>query len=623
MESTQHGFKAEVQQLLNLMIHSVYSDREVFLRELISNAADALDKIRFVELTDSDLVSIEGEEAGIRITVDDEAKCIVIEDDGIGLTEEEAIQNLGTIAHSGTKNFVESLKDAENQPDLIGQFGIGFYSAFMVARQVVVESKSAVGDSPAIRWVSEGTGTYTIETGERTHRGTRIEIHLRHDADEFADADKLKQVVRRYSNFVTWPIVVGEEQANSGKALWAEQPANVTDDEANEFYRSIGMDWQDPAFKIHVSVDSPIQYSAMLFVPSHRPYDLFHPNAETGPRLYARRVLITEHAKTLLPEWLRFVKGVVDSEDISLNVSREMVQKTPIMRKISDALTKKLLKDLAKLANKKGDSEKAVESRTKYEEIWTNFGVLLKEGYYHADDKVKELLLPLLRFNTLQHENGETWTSLASYLENKPEEQDTIWYITGSNREAALQSPALEAFRSKGWDVLLLTEPVDEWLVMALTEYEGVALKSVTRGELDLDDESDSEDVPEIEGLVPWMEEVYAGRVSGVRPSTRLTESACVLVDTDDGLSSNMERILKAANQAVPDSPRVLEVNPKHPLIRNLADLHKSGKTDVAAPLVALLLDDAQLVDGSLKEPVAMGRRIQDLLVQVSEQALQ
>jgi molecular chaperone HtpG len=361
----------------------------------------------------------------------------------------------------------------------------------------------------------------------------------------------------------------------------------------------------------------------MLFIPSHRPYDLFHPQVERGPRLYARRVLISEHAKDLLPDWLRFVKGVVDSEDIALNVSREMVQKTPIMRKISDALTKRLLKDMGKMANKKGESEKAVAQRAKYDAIWENFGLLLKEGYYHSDEKIKKLLLPLLRVNTIQHENSQQCMSLQAYKDAMPEGQDTIWFITAPDRDSGLQSPALEAFKSKGWDVILLTDPVDEWLVMALTEFDGVSLKSVTRGELDLNEGDEETEQPELEGLVPWMEETYAGRVSGVRASSRLTESACVLVDTEEGLSSNMERILKSANQDLPESSRVLEVNPKHPLIRNLADLHKNGKTDVAETLVTLMLDDAQLIDGSLKEPMAMGRRLQSLLVQVSENALQ
>ena len=408
-----------------------------------------------------------------------------------------------------------------------------------------------------------------MDPSERAHRGTRIEIHLRHDSDEFADADKLGQIVKRYSNFVTWPIYVGEEQANSGKALWVEQPSNVTKEETNEFYKSVCMDWQDPAHTLHANVDSPFQYSALLFIPSHRPYDLFHPQAETGPRLYARRVLIAEHANDLLPEWLRFVKGVVDSEDISLNVSREMVQKTPMMKKISDALTKRLLKDLGKLANKKGDSEKAEQARATFAQIWENFGVLLKEGYYHSDGKVRDALLPLLRFKTLNNEDDSAWTSLAAYKEAMPEGQDTIWFITGQDKATALQSPALEAFRAKGWDVILLTDPVDEWLVMTLTEFDGTSLKSVTRGEVDLGDDTEEEEADAgLDGLVPWMEETYAGRVSGVRTSTRLTESACVLVDTEDGMSANMERILKAANQALPESTRVLEINPKHILIK-------------------------------------------------------
>ena len=619
----EHGFKAEVQQLLDLMIHSVYSDREVYLRELISNAADALDKVRFLDLTESDLIAAANEELSIRVQVDEDAKTIVIEDDGIGLTEEEAVANLGTIAHSGTRAFLDSIDDKSEgeAPSLIGKFGIGFYSAFMGAREVVVEARSARPDATAILWKSQGAGSYTLEPGDREARGTRITIHLRHDADEFAAESSVKQVIRRYSNYVPWPIYVGEEQANSGKALWVERPSEVTDEETNEFYRSVAMDWQDPAFTLHVSVDSPIQYSAMLFIPQARPYDLFLPQVDRGPRLYARRVLITEHAKDLLPDWLRFVKGVVDSEDIALNVSREMVQKTPVMRKISDALTKRILKDLARMAKREGDEEDAVKARETFAGIWKEFGVLLKEGYYAADDKVKELLLPVMRFNTLQHDDGDGQMSLAEYKEQMAENQENIWYITAGNRESALQSPALEAFQQRGWNVILLTDPVDEWLVMSLKEVDGVELKSVTRGELELEDE-DSEDKAEVGDIVTWMEEVYAGRVSGVRPSARLTESACVLVDSEDGMSANMQRILTEANQSVPDSPRVLEINPRHPLIRNLVSLHESGKHDSAVPLVTLLLDQAQLIDGSLKEPPAMGRRIQDLLVEVTEQAM-
>ena len=413
MTATQHGFKAEVQQLLDLMIHSIYSDREVFLRELVSNAADALDKVRFLQVTDDDLNPAASDSPGVRITVDADAKTVTIEDDGVGMTEDEVVQYLGTIAHSGTKAFLQKLQDAKaegekgDSPDLIGQFGIGFYAAFMVARQVDVDTLSATQGSAPVKWSSEGDGTYTVDTGERETRGTRITLHLRSDADEFADESRLTGIVRRYSNFVTWPVTVGEAQANEGKALWRQRPSEVTDEQAAAFYKSVAGDWQDPALTVHLQADTPLQYSAMLFIPKDRPWNLFYPNAERGPRLYAKRVLITEHAKDLLPEWLRFVSGVVDSEDISLNVSREMVQKTPVLQKIGSTLTKRVLKDLGKLINGKGDDETKAANREKFEAIWKAFGVLIKEGYYHSSPDLRDRILPLLMFNARNHDDAD------------------------------------------------------------------------------------------------------------------------------------------------------------------------------------------------------------------------
>ncbi|MGK0347985.1 MAG: HSP90 family molecular chaperone, partial [Myxococcota bacterium] len=320
MTARELGFKAEVQQLLDLMIHSLYSDREIFLRELVSNAADALDKAHFMSLTHGNLIDIAGDVPGIRITADEEANTITIEDDGVGMTVEEAEENLGTIAHSGSKAFIEKLKSgqASETPDLIGQFGVGFYASFMVADRVVVETRSVLPDAEPVRWISEGKGTFTIEPGERTTRGTHITLHMREDATEFGNPHSLNQIVRKHSNFLPWPILVDGEKANTGKALWAEQPSQVSDEEANEFYKTLSMDFEDPALTVHVSVDSPLQYHALLFIPSSRPYDLFNPEATVGPRLYARRVLIAENADDLLPKWLRFVRGVVDSEDIQL-----------------------------------------------------------------------------------------------------------------------------------------------------------------------------------------------------------------------------------------------------------------------------------------------------------------
>ena len=616
MTTQQHGFKAEVQQLLDLMIHAVYSNRDVFLRELVSNAADALDKARFLALTEGELVPAAGE-PGVRVTVDKEARTLTLEDDGVGMSVDEAVQNLGTIAHSGSRAFFEQLKAAgkTDVPELIGRFGVGFYSCFMVADEVTVESQSIHRHQGGVRWCSSGAGSYTVEEHDRMHRGTRIVLKLREDAEEYLDVFKLRQIIQQHSNFLSWPILVDGQQANSGKALWAEPPSSVTDEAANELYKSLCFDWEDPLLRVHLTTESPLQIAAMLFVPRSRPYDLFHPEAEKGPRLYARRVLIDEHAKDVLPDWLRFLRGVVDSEDIPLNVSREMVQKTPAVRKIREVLTKRVLKELRRFAEREG----AEGEPHPYERLWDTFGVLLKEGYYQDKGAFGEELLPLLRFRTTADE--ALW-SLSACKAAMGEGQDAIWYLTGETREAALASPHLEAFRKKGWNVLLLTDAVDEWFVQALGEYEGVPVKSVARGELKLDDEGEGERVS-LEGLAPWMSGLLAGEVAGVRESTRLTDSPAVLVDDEHGISGNMERLLRAARQDVPAARRHLELNTRHPLIRDLARLHEAGKREVAEPLARLLLDDALLLEGTVKEPISVGRRLQALLQQAAASALE
>lgn len=632
--TTQHGFKAEVQQLLELMIHSVYSDREVFVRELVSNAADALDKARFLGLTRSDLIAASSENAGIQVTLDEEAKTVTISDDGVGLTEEEAIENLGTIAKSGTKAFMEKMSaDASNAPELIGQFGLGFYSAFMVADKVVVESRSVEPDAAPIRWESDGKGTFDLSAGSREHRGTSITLHLRDDATEFGEQMRISTIIKKHSNFLAWPIKLGDEQVNSGKALWAQQPSQVTEEEANQFYKTVAVDWRDPAFRVHLNVDSPLQYSALLFVPSDRPYDLFNPEAPRGPRLYAKRVLIEEHARELLPDWLRFVRGVVDSADISLNVSREMVQKTAVVQKIKKALTKRILKDLGKFAKKPAvepeapseDDENAMPPMPKatYNDVWRNFGALLKEGYYHDKAAWGDQLLPLFRFNTTAHEDGDGLTSLAEYKASMPEDQDAIWYITAETREAALRSPHLEAFKKKGYTVLLLTETVDEWFVNSLEAFDEVEFKSVSRGELDLEDDDDVEKA-DLEGLAPWMSDLLGDTVSSVRSSSRLTDSPAVLVDDENAaMSANMERILRAANQDVMGgTKRILELNPKHPLVKNIAALHAKDDTEMAGQFARLLLDDAMLLEGQVPDPSGVAQRLQALLTSASTRAL-
>ena len=640
MEAVEHGFKAEVQQLLSLMIHSVYSDREVFLRELVSNAADALDKARFLGLTQKDLLEAAHETPAIRISFDEEASTVTIEDDGIGMTQEEVVQNLGTIAHSGTKAFLAQAQaeKGEGTPQLIGQFGLGFYSAFMVADKVEVESRSAQPGSEPVKWSSHGEGTYTLEPGTREARGTAITLHLREDATEFGEVSRVQGIVRKHSNFLPWPIEVDGTQANSGKALWVEPASQVSDEEATSFYKSVAMDWQDPARRIHVAVDSPLQYNALLFIPPARPFDLFYPDGAKGPRLYARRVLIEEHARELLPDWLRFVRGVVDSEDIPLNVSREMVQKTAVVRKISDALTKRILKELTRWADEApaepeppsdeaDDDAEEPKVKPSFATFWRNFGMLLKEGYYHANRTHGEQLLPLMRFNATSHEDDQGLMSLADYRAAMPEDQDTIWFLTAESRASALASPHLEAFRKRGWDVLLLTDPVDEWLTSTLDTFDEIPLKSVSRGELDLDEDEENEETPkaDLSEFAPWVMSLLDDQVAEVRASSRLTDSAVVLVDAEDGMSANMERLLRESQQgmgALGQTKRILELNPRHPLIRNLVDLRSSGKEETAASLAKMLYDDALLLEGTVTEPAAMGRRLQELLVKASQSAL-
>lgn len=622
MSAEEHGFQAEVEQLLQLMIHSVYSNREVFLRELLSNAADALDKARFVGLTEPELLPVGSDEPGVRLRVDAETRTVIVEDDGIGMSRAEAIDHLGTIAKSGTKAFLQAAKEGEGDlPGLIGQFGVGFYAVFMVAEEVVVESMSARPGEGGVRWSSQGAGSYTVEDHTAEHRGTRITITLRDDAAEFADETVIRRIVKEHSNYLPWPILLvkpaGEdddaaesiERINSGKAIWARSPSEVTDDEANEFYRMLSFDFEEPLLRVHLKVDTPLQYSALLFVPRSRPYDLYMPQADRGPRLYARRVLIEEHAADLLPEWLRFVKGVVDSEDIQLNVSREMVQKTPVVRTIRDALIKRILKELGRLAKAEAGSEQA----ERYATFWKAFGMLLKEGYWHDHARYGDRILPLLRFG---HTGGDAdaLVSLAEYKAAMPEGQDTIWFLTAPSRHAALASPHLEAFAKKGWDVLLLTDPVDEWLVQTLTEFEDVPLKSVSRGDLSLDDEEDGADKADVKGLAPWMAGVLGDTVAGVRASSRLTDSPAVLVDDEQGVSTNMERILRQANQEVPKAQRWLEINPKHPLVRDLATLQSKGVEEPAKRLTQLLYDGAQLMDGTADDTAAIGRRLAALL---------
>ncbi len=601
-----HRFEADVRQILHLVTHSLYSDRDIFLRELISNASDALDKARFSGLQQDDLRSIEGEPS-IQVSFDEEAGTITISDDGIGLTEAEAIEHLGTIARSGTSAFAEALKEKGENPDqLIGQFGVGFYSAFMVADEVTVDSLSGQPDSAAICWKSDGGEGYELTPGTRSERGTSITLKLREDAAEYTSADKLQAIVRQYSDFVPWPVLVEGEQANQAKALWSKSPSEVTDEEYEEFYKHVSHDWQGPLMKLHIRAEGTLQFNAVLFIPKQRPWQLDRMDFKVGMQLYQRGVKILDHADVLLPRFLRFVTGVVDAPDLDLNMSREILQQTPMVRAIQKQITKKVLKHI---------KAQAKSSPEEYAGFWGEFGHIVKEGVHDDNSGSKELITDLLRFETTKSEGA--FRSLAEIKEGMIEGQDSIWYYTSLDKDRMMTAPVLEGFRKRDWEVLLMSDPVDEWVATSISEFDEVPLKSITSGELPEDEEQDAEVKKardEATPLVTWMGEMLSDDVAEVRLSSRLTDSPSVLVDQEGAMSSNMERILKAANQEMgPGAKRVLEVNPDHTLVKTLAKLNNDGQTGLE-PFARLLLDHAAIAEGRLDDPAGFANRLQVLM---------
>ncbi len=605
-----HSFQADVRQILHLVTHSIYSDREVFLRELVSNASDALDTARFEALQRDDLLEVDGE-PGIRITVDAEAKTITISDDGIGLTAEQATKNLGTIAQSGTRAFASALEaKGEGTEGLIGQFGVGFYAAFMVADKVTVSSLSALPGSEPIRWTSDGGDGYTLEPGDRETRGTDVTLHIREDCEEFLDADKLSDIVRKHSDFISWPVLVEGDRANQEQALWTRDPAEISEEEYSAFYKHVSGDWQDPLVTLHIRADAPLQFQAVLFIPAKRPWELDRMDYKVGLKLYQKRVKILDSADALLPRFLRFAAGVVDSPDVDLNLSREILQQTAVVATIKKQLTKRLLKKLRDLA--KNDEEK-------YATFWAEMGHLLKEGV-HEDEKSRKILVELLRYPTT---TSQTPRSLAQIKEDLAEGQENIWYLTDVDKDRIQRNPILEGFKKRGWEVMLMTDPVDEWVVMHLKEYDGVALKSAAHGDLPEDeDETRSEEEEQARSdatpLAAWMGELLDGEVAAVRLSSRLTDSPSVLVNEEGAMGANMENILKAANQQVFESKRVLEINPDHPMVKTLARLNSEGKPGLDT-FAQLLLDHARITEGRLKDPTAFAGRLQALMEKAAQ----
>ena len=608
-EKQTHGFQAEVSRLLHLMIHSLYSNREIFLRELVSNASDACDKLRFQSLDNPALIG-DGAEPAITLTIDKEAGTLTVADNGIGMDESDVVDNLGTIARSGTEKFLAQLSgDQKKDAQLIGQFGVGFYSAFIVADKVTVETRKAGSDKASgVRWESDGQGEFTVEGIERLQPGTAVILHLRDDARDFLDPFKIRQVINQYSDHVAFPINLltpaegdaeeSSETLNSATALWQRPRQEVSDEEYQSFYKHITHDFQDALSWSHNKVEGALEYTSLLYLPARAPFDLYHRDANRGLKLYVQRVFIMDDAEQFLPQYLRFVKGVIDAPDLPLNVSRELLQDYGPVQKIRAALTKRVLQMLKKLSN---DEEQ-------YKAFWSQFGQVLKEGIGEDADN-REAIAALLRFASTHEEEGVT--RLDAYLERKPAEQESIYYLLADTPSAALNSPHLEVFRKKGIEVLLLSDPVDEWMVSYLDSYKDVKLVNAARGELDLDEaagEAESDNP-----LVARLKDSLAEQVESVRATRRLVDSPSCLVLAEDQLGPQMRRMLEAAGQPVPDNKPVLEVNLDHDLLKALGTVDDGERFN---DLAALLLDQAMLAEGQLpKDPAATARRMHQMLV--------
>jgi molecular chaperone HtpG len=612
-------FQAEVQQVLGLVINSLYANKEVFLRELISNASDALDKARFLQLTQKDVTEQSGE-ASIAITLDEKARTLTIADNGVGMTREEVIQNLGTIARSGSLEFLKLNADALRKKDgggvqLIGQFGVGFYAAFMVADRVDVRTRSMLPGAEPVIWRSTGSGSFTVAVGDRVDPGTEIVLHLKDECLEFAREWRIKDIIKKYSDFVQFPITVGGEVANRSKALWSLPKAQVDAEQHAEFYRHLtgGDEGETPLLTVHWSVDAPVQFNALLYIPSKAPLDLFDRHRK-GLRLYAKRVLIVEDCDKLTPAYLRFLRGVVDSEDLSLNVSREMLQEDRTLQQIESQLTRQVLKSLKELAENDPD---------KYLAFWKEFGKVLKEGLT-LDWKNKDALADLCRFESMQTEAGKL-TSLKQYVTAMPEAQKDIYYVTGLSRRAVEQSPHLEAFRKRGYDVLFFIDPIDEWVTKALFEYEKKSLKSVAHGDVDLGEDKSEDRKPEedVTAAVAAVKKELGDKVKDVRVSKRLTDSASVLVAADGDPGANFERIMKMMDKEGVTAKRILELNASHPIVKNLAALAaKHPDAPELGTWAEMLFDQALLAEGVVEDPAKLVKRFQDLLVEVSNAAV-
>ena len=617
-----HGFQAEVRELLKLMIHSLYSHREIFLRELISNASDACDRLRFLAIGDSALLGADAE-LGIRIDADPKAGTVTITDNGIGMTREEAIANLGTIARSGTAEFFRSLPgDEQKASQLIGQFGVGFYSAFIVSDRVEVHSRRAGAPPEAgVRWESSADGEFTVEDVTLAKRGTAVTLHLKEDAREFADALRLRGLIRRYSDHIGFPVRMpkeGEatleyEVVNQARALWTLPRAQISDEEYRQFYQYLAHDFTDPLAWSHNKVEGKREYTSLLYLPARAPFDLYQREAVRGLKLYVRRVFIMDDAEQFLPLYLRFVKGVVDSSDLPLNVSRELLQQEPEVEAIRSGLTKRVLDLLGRLAK---------DEPEKYATFWKEFGAVLKEGI--AQDQANQAaLLPLLRFASTAQADNTPSVSLADYLARMQPGQERIYYVIAESLEAARAHPAIERLKERGLEVLLLSERIDEWVMAQLETYEGKRFKDAARGDLDLGPLANAADrarhdaeLKESKGLLKRIKDALGERVTEVRISDRLKDSPALLVLGEHDLGDRLRRILSAAGQKVPEAKPLLEVNVTHALVRYLDGLADAGEF---SELAQLLYEQAQLAEGAtLTNPPDFVLRLNRLLVRLA-----
>ena len=616
------GFQAEVRQLLDLMIHSLYSNREIFLRELISNASDAIDKLRFEALKDDSLYEDDAE-FKIRVEYDLKEKTITVTDNGIGMSREEATAHLGTIARSGTREFFQSLTgDQGKDAQLIGQFGVGFYSSFIVAQKVeVLTRRAGLARTEGARWASTGAGEFTIETIERPRRGTRVVLYLRDDAAEFLDGFRLREIIRRYSDHISLPIIMppegkdakGDETVNTATALWTRNKKGIKEDEYHEFYKNVAHDFQEPLAFVHHKVEGKLEYTSLLFIPAQAPFDLWDRQHLHGIKLYVRRVFIRDDTEHLLPPWLRFVRGVVDSNDLPLNISREILQHNKTIDAIRAGCTRRILGLLKDLAAKEPE---------KYQKFWKEFGRVLKEGIVDDPDK-REELAKLFRFASTATDNEEQTVSLEDYIKRMHKEQKAIYYVTADSFATAKNSPHLEIFRHRGIEVLLLSDAIDEWVTTHLHEFSGKPLRSVSKGGLDLGDISAGDEKTEkfaqdenLGELVQRIKVALADKVKDVRTTRRLTKSPACLVADEHDIGRTLERILKASGQKLPDSKPILEINPVHPVITRL---QQETDTTSFADWSMILFEQALLSEGGqLDDPAGFVQRLNSILLRLS-----